>query len=192
MALFELVDQTKVRFKEPASSLWDFPGYARAYWEAASQLAESQPDNSLAAFPMAFLYRHALELAIKSILVGEGPITGKCEDDVLKIGHRLTPHTGDLRKVLEHHSLLDAFGYQFRALETLIKEWETLDPDAMALRYSVKKDGNTASNERLEKVRIDAVGLSRDMDGALNYLFDCLSEIHRRMHRDILEEEGVE
>jgi hypothetical protein len=191
MALFKPVDKTKVKFKTLGPSLWDLSRYAEMYWEAARQLAGNEPGDSLAAFPMAFLYRHALELTIKAILVGQGPITGKCEDEVLKISHRLAPHTKDLRKVVEHHRLIDGCDYHFRDLEKLIKEWEALDPDGMALRYSVKKDGNTASNERLEKVRIDAVGLSRDMDRALNFLFECLDEIDRRMYQDILDAEKI-
>ncbi|MDP3000327.1 MAG: hypothetical protein Q8N47_22770, partial [Bryobacterales bacterium] len=67
--------------------------YARAYWRAARTITERgslrrEERPNYDCFPVAYLYRHAIELAVKSLLVQCQNATGIPTKAVLKGGHR--------------------------------------------------------------------------------------------------------
>lgn len=108
---------------------------AEEYHKAAKLLIEKGVTNDLAAYPIVYLYRHALELSIKSVLILGGevriiPVVGPLNK------HRLVP-------LLPH--LKQLFGTQYachyKELAEIVKEFDEVDPENQAFRYTLKKNG---------------------------------------------------
>jgi hypothetical protein len=94
-----------------------------------------------------FLYRHALELYIKAILLGEGAnfLDDRLSaDEVLNKNHRLTELLGLVRKIFEALGWENDLGNEvvptFDAIEKAVAEIEEVDPNSHAFRYPVKKN----------------------------------------------------
>lgn len=87
--------------KSKTRRFWvDYPGLvglSRAYAEAAEHLAADPRDGGVWAFPALFLYRHAIELLLKAILVQFGPAIGIRTKSVLSRKHNLKKQLPDLR-----------------------------------------------------------------------------------------------
>jgi hypothetical protein len=124
----------------------EFHLYADAFRNAAQKLLENGRLDSgfglddFDACPVVFLYRHALELLLKEILLGDG-----CY--FLKSDSRPDP-----RSVVENHSLtrflpqvgeiFSELGWakSFGEIEPVIKELAAVDPGSHSFRYPIKKD----------------------------------------------------
>ena len=126
----------------------DFEDYAHAYWDAATELAGEGSVGSLSTFPTIFLYRHAIEIYIKAILIafGGGVVNGE------KVEHHrladLLPHLGQLCERARMRMSPE--------LESTIREWHIHDPDGMNLRYPEKKQKkeqkkNASPSERVSR-----------------------------------------
>jgi hypothetical protein len=134
------------------------PYFASGFREAAK--AETDrickvdfPDY--ACLPVVFLYRHATELYLKAVI--------KMGDRVLQV--RGLPQTG-LAKELSQHSLLplvpgiehvlqtlnwlwpgiDPASDTFKRMRAIIAEFESIDPNSFAFRYSTTKKGDQPLN----------------------------------------------
>ena len=133
----------------------EFGFYARAFHEAGQALYKRMFDkagyNDLEGCPVIFLYRHALELYLKAIVLHG--------DAILKIeGKTLI----DNRKLLQKHNLLpflplvkqtfEAVGWTweldieglktFGEVEVLLRDFETVDVGSYTFRYPVDTKGN--------------------------------------------------
>ena len=182
MPLFNVQKVPAAKFPH-LTGIWDLVAYARVYWEAAQRLAESGTSSSLDAYPVAFLYRHALELAIKSILVENTPLHSHCEADILKRGHNLKDQIQDLQTVLTNRSA-ELEGFKFSELVAVVDDWDKYDPDSYAFRYSVKKDAVTPASSAIaveEEFRFDLLKFAETMDRTLDYLFSAKTEIDREI-----------
>ncbi|MFZ2490255.1 MAG: hypothetical protein WA208_02105 [Thermoanaerobaculia bacterium] len=147
-----------LNFRNSPDSEFGFYGYA--FHEAAQALVRemlSRPGYSdLEALPVVYLYRHALELYLKAILVIGNQLLAVNGDDITEKdlqrvlnSHRLTPFLPHLR------TILDAAGMEWfvdepkelRSMEDLskvLREIEEVDADSFAFRYPVTKRGDGA------------------------------------------------
>jgi hypothetical protein len=190
MALFEIQQQAK-RGLRAAHTTPLLQEYAIAYWRAAGRLAEAGTKEGLDAYPAAFLYRHALETAMKAILVEHTPIHRNSTEAVLKRSHSLGKQLSDLHAVLESFGALEIDGYHFDSLRGVVQSWEKYDPDSFAFRYFLKKDGETPSSLEIESLseegdfRFNLAQFSEEMDAALEYLFASIRLIDEEIFKGI-------
>jgi hypothetical protein len=124
---------------------------AEAYFKAGTKLLESfKGGNGLTdfdAYPIIFLYRHALELFVKDILLigndfaralGDAKIETPFQEIVGS--HRVSHHTEKLRKIF---GAVDWKDDDFRCdWSHFLKTIDQIDPDSMTFRYTVNKKGN--------------------------------------------------
>lgn len=151
--------------------------YAMAYYDSAEVLFEkfvASPGQydilDGVGLTMCFLYRHFVELSIKSLFV---KFVRNSEEDFkafLKKGHRLTelwsatkPKLIDLKKRVGSSVDLDV-------LEHYILEFDRFDNDSMAMRYPVRKDLAAMH----QSSRLDIINLHHRV-GELRQAFDGLS-----------------
>jgi len=135
--------------REPES---EFHLYAEAFWNAAKNLLQNQAldKRSIASFDasvIVYLYRHALELFLKEILIGRG---GELIDPhpspetVVNAGHSLTKLLPDVRRIFVECGWDKTFGSKtpvtFDDFTAIVEEFERADPSSFSFRYPVKKD----------------------------------------------------
>ena len=162
------------------------------YFEAAKvlicSLAQKGSYSDLKAYPIVFLYRHALELYFKALLDMGNNLAGLLRDerlkiDVLKESHRLTP----LLDKTEH--LFSAVGWSDygisgpsgERLRNIVSEFDAVDRNSDASRYPLKRDG-TASVE--EHFAFSLLQMSRVLDPVLEMLSGActsLEELHAQL-----------
>lgn len=160
---------------DPAS---DFGIWARGYQEAARRLTESlliEPgigDND--AYPVVFLYRHALELYLKGGVLKANRLAGLmgqaelCER--LKFDHRLVPLYEANKRLLEASFPGDSHLRMIIAkLGRIVKDLDAVDPGSFNFRYPVNKD-----NERPVEgpVVLGLIQLRAKMEEVLDALND--------------------
>ncbi len=156
--------------------------FARAYHQAASGLVDVFRAKSYysdaEACPIVFLYRHAIELYLKAILLWGGGLvrlqTGEVLDLDKMFQHHdfkfLLPH---VRKVFEVAGWLSptieaAIRYgTFAEIETVIMEFEEIDPGSFAFRYPVNTKGVAPLPEQFH---FNVVALGEDLDLLLRAL----------------------
>jgi hypothetical protein len=120
---------------------WDL--YTSGYLEAAQLLvdATSNKRGSLDTmiYPMAFLYRHYLELRLKSIIVEGGELLGGR-------GKRPSHHNLDLLWKTARRIIEEIYSKESKepiwAVEECIEQFCALDLQSFAFRYPVDKSGN--------------------------------------------------
>ena len=156
----------------------DFGVFAKGYGRAARTLAETlleRPFPDYAAYPVVFLFRHALELHLKGVVVQGVRLDSLTQrqrvEDKLRCIHRLEPLYDAASKILRilfaNDSTMEAF---LAKLEGTISEFGRLDPDSFTFRYPVNKSGiaPTATAIRLNL---------RDLLGRLEEVLDGLEAI---------------
>lgn len=147
---------------------------AQGYRIAANTLVDHAVASRVAldwvAFPIAFLYRHYVELSLKAILIDAGNLLDRPQDP--GNSHRLLDLWGKLRPLLEEISpgenpdFLDRSG-------GLIGEFESLDPGSYAFRYPVDTAGrpslpaDTGINIRQMKAVMAELAILFDGAGAM-------------------------
>jgi len=119
-----------------------FSVYAIGYKDAADTLVERILEKDFGAdlqfYPIAFLYRHYMELQLKQLLICGGHLVHN--ESRLKHDHDLTRLWPEVRKILEdvwpdsHIDELDAVG-------KCINELCSLDAESMSFRYPFTKTG---------------------------------------------------
>jgi len=124
---------------------------AEAYLRAGTKLLESfKGGNGLTdfdAYPIIFLYRHALELFVKDILLIGNKFAGALGDPEIETpfqeivgSHRLSRHTDKLRKIF---AAVDWKDDDFRHdWDHFLRTIDQVDPNSMTFRYTVDKKGN--------------------------------------------------
>ncbi len=133
----------------------EFTYFARAFHRSAKELADGLkrtkqfglygiPTEDFRAYPVVFLYRHALELHMKAVILSGGPLLSLNGETPIRRDRRLDTHNLEtLRKDVE--SVFAACGWP--ALETLRKvvaEFQAVDAGSYAFRYPVDKKGAAA------------------------------------------------
>ena len=171
---------------------WDFGDYADAYRSAARYLvAASQSKVELnaplfdahLALPTVYLYRHALELALKDAIIWSEIMIS--ENSTMELrrsidevrgelqGHRLRPLYD---RLIDRYSLVDSTGESVKplglreAIEPAVAAAETLDADGQRLRYPYISRGlePSWSMERLSPNQTRVAEVSRTIEAATN------------------------
>lgn len=123
-----------------AENSWDV--YAIGYKEAADVLCERVFETGrhadLLIYPIAFLYRHYLELRIKDIIMAGRTLLEQTLD--FQHVHRIDVLWYSCRKILEEVSPGSPRD-DFDAVEDCIRQFAKVDPESMSFRYPVTKDG---------------------------------------------------
>ena len=134
----------------------DFGAFAKGYTLAANRLAASLlegprfPDYE--AYPVVFLYRHALELSLKHIIYGGVELAAfRRMDEIneqLKNNHDLVDLSRTARKVL---SLLfpndEMLGRLNTTVAAICEDWSQIDPRSDAYRYPIDTKGRPSTKK---------------------------------------------
>ncbi len=161
----------------------EFYLYGQAFWNAAKNLLQQNesldtwPGASFDACVIVYLYRHALELFLKEILIGRG---GELIDPrpspetVVNAGHSLTKLVPHVRRIFVQCGWDKAFGSKtavtFDDFTAIVEQFEKADPSSFSFRYPVKKDITGALDGHFTfSVRQFAL----TMDEVLNTLYDA-------------------
>jgi hypothetical protein len=130
----------------------EFHFYGEAFWNSAKNLLQNEgldkrPIASFDACVIVYLYRHALELFLKGILIGRG---GELIDPrpspetVVNAGHSLTKLLPDVRRIFVECGWDKTFGSKaavtFDDFTAVVEEFERADPSSFCFRYPVKKN----------------------------------------------------
>lgn len=159
---------------------WRLPQHANAFKLAADMVIDAYegahrvPHRDELFFPVAYLYRHFLELKFKS-LIRVARDQGFWQ-------------SGQVNRILKRHDLLDLWtqarivlerGWPggplgpLDGIENVVKQFHKADPDGQTLRYDRDKDERTLNlPDKLPPfIRIDT--LRKAMDGVCNLLDTC-------------------
>lgn len=124
-----------------------FAIYSKGYKDAADRLVEyTQTDKTsinFLVFPILFLYRHYLELALKEIIIAANRFLEK-EHNVAK-SHNIM-HLWEKVKGLISDVDLDIPSNEMNAVENQISQFYKLDESSMTFRYPVNKQGRIFEN----------------------------------------------
>jgi hypothetical protein len=135
-----------------------FARLADSYRGAATVLAknfEAEARSDFDAYPLVFMYRHALELYLKAILVLGNKLAVSTEneelhtEDVFK-NHALTAHLVVVKRIFAEAGWEEDYphmGLEEPFFEDVLKEFDELDKGSYTFRYTVNKDG-TANIEK--------------------------------------------
>jgi hypothetical protein len=153
-----------------------FPQHATAFREAADKLLDNyvEYDNrprDERFLPIAYLYRHALELRLKMIVmtgVAMGFFNHGRAEIALK-GHGLAA-LWTLAKSLIIARWRD--GDEVHAVEAVINEFHRADPSSQAFRYLRAASGKLHSHESLPE-SISPIALRSTMDAVFAFLESC-------------------
>jgi hypothetical protein len=157
----------------------EFHLYGEAFWNAARKLVEgdevdSGPGSDFTACPVVYLYRQALELYLKDILIGKGGDLLDPRPDtktILGRNHSLKRHVPEVRRIFERFGWEKQFGKDcvstFDDFEQIVNELEDIDPGSFSFRYPLdKKLSRSLGSHFTFSVR----EFARIMDDVLNTL----------------------
>ena len=128
--------------------------YAIGYKDAADALCESvfktgrHADSFI--YPIAFLYRHYLELRLKEVIAAGQALLDQTPD--LKHIHKIDVLWRSCRKILEE-VWPDSPRDDLDAVENCIRQFSQVDPESMSFRYPITKDG-TATLPNLQHINV--------------------------------------
>ncbi|MBI2059332.1 MAG: hypothetical protein HYT87_06120 [Nitrospirae bacterium] len=143
----------------------DFSAFAKGYTRAANRLAAALlggprfPDYE--AYPVVFLYRHALELSLKHIIYGGAELAAyRCMDEIneqLQINHNLAELSRVAGKVLSLLFPNDEMLNRVNAtVAAICADWSKIDPGSFAYRYPIVTKG-LPTTERNQTVSLRAL-----------------------------------
>jgi hypothetical protein len=151
-----------------------YPQHAEAFKVAADLILDSHeaavggPHNDKLLYPVLYLYRHALELKLKDLVM----LGVRCGDlafaDVEETlgAHELCPLWTKARLFLSKHYPEDK---QLPIIEAIIQEFHQVDRDGQTLRYDRQKDLRKRGYEKLPQY-ISVTNLRTTMDAVYSHL----------------------
>ena len=155
----------------------DHSPHGRAFMDAADALMETYQSMRTYRddffFPIAYLYRHGLELLLKDLIrIGLFLEFFKVEDvEEMLAGHGLAPLWNKARKLIEYR-----FPVSDRSpiigTETVINQFHQEDPSGQRLRYLFSKDGAWHDHPTLPK-KVDVETMRERMQGVHTFLSCC-------------------
>ena len=155
------------------------PWFGRGFHEAAQELVKlvdgSYPDY--AAVPIVFMYRHAMELALKGAIWDADDIAAATGRNLSwapgpqTCGHAMTPLLPYFRHVLKEYGWVwnAAKHGPLEDAERLITELDTVDSGSYTFRYPMKRDGTPS--EEADFV-VNVIHFARLLDPILEGIFD--------------------
>ena len=165
----------------------DYLAFAWAYRESAKVLAShfAEVETMLPA-PVVFLFRHALEVFIKGLLITFGQLIGVEKTEVLKRSHSLTEHIDDLR------ALASTMGRRLSTdLEDYIGQKYEYDPNSQTWRYpEVRRDDKKLAPSKATE-EFDLKHFVEASENALNELEEMGWELNSIEQSRLLKELGI-
>lgn len=172
-----------VAFVEHVSDQWTFSLHADAFEEAANLIVDAlterkypfHPDSLF--FPVAHLYRHAIELGLKDAI-----------EHAIRIN--LLANTDKTTKALREHNLYQLWNIlkpallafwpkadptPVRAAERVIAEFHNMDTTGQRLRYPKLVSGEPAFGSSSKPPIVDLAQLKSVACGVCNFLGGCTS-----------------
>lgn len=158
----------------------EFSRYALAFHTAAKKLVENPYLDRTArsdwdACPIVFLYRHAAELYLKAIVLGDGSeiLSAKPDPKMIFRTHSLLtllPIVCEIVKAFGWEQSVTCDGVADLAVfKSLVCELHAFDPGSYAFRYPVDTQGHGAVESHLT---FSVVAFAEQMDKLLNFLDD--------------------
>jgi hypothetical protein len=179
----------------------EFYVYARAFHAAAQKMAatlelDSAPLNRFAACPVVFMYRHATELHLKGIVLGEGTNFLATKPDPLSVYKTrslswLGQFVCQIVTALKWEADFKCEGIENLAdLKAIIEDINSLDPVPHTCRYGSNDDGQDSSTTGQI---FDVQQFARKMDALLALLDSTADALAATwdMRRDVSVFEGV-
>ena len=168
-------------------------GYRRGARLLAECVCRQASEQDFLIFPIVYLYRHHVELALKRLLpvvaglAGEDP-SPKCVKDLEK--HRIDELWNNCRHLLN----TEKFGKEVRfhleamdGIDSYIRQLSDIDPDSQAFRFPRRKTGDVTLPEGLTHINVAV--FSDYMESLCSYLDDLCSWLdHVREMKDQMEE----
>jgi hypothetical protein len=173
-------DSVKFGF-EKGTNLWGF--YVGGYFNAARSLLEGPNDKfflTFAIYPVLFLYRHYIELELKSLMMTCGKIL-QLEHPDFGNDHDLLSLWSKLKQMLppDHLALENAVH-----VERILTEFSTIDPKSMDTRYGLRKDLKTPAISNPIDISISQLRQTMDrLEGEFRVLDAVVVEIEREERR---------
>jgi hypothetical protein len=170
--------------------------YTAGYLDAAKLLARivifSGRGMDTLVYPIIYLYRHYLEIELKSLIKCGIDVTGTSTDDKVKeiLGsHNLMKLWNGFKPFFEKISGHNQdFGDVRKGMEAYISQIHQIDPESFAFRYDRSRDLKTRNLEGVEQINILhfcqtmekltdlLVGISYEFDVALSHVNDKRQE----------------
>jgi len=186
----------------------EFSFYGSAFHDAARTLVgdlKSRPGYSdLESLPIVFLYRHALELYLKAILIIGNQLLGIQGDEITETqlqrvlnSHRLIPFLAHLERILKGVGWVWSFEdvpelATFDDLRAVLTEIEGVDKDSFAFRYPTTKkgEGSVPHNFCFDLITFAAlmdnlIGILDSAAGGLDAMYDTACEAFAEMQRNL-------
>jgi len=127
-------------------------------------------------YPIVYLYRHHVELALKRLLrlvadLAEEELDQKCQKDLER--HHIDQLWLDFKRFLKNERIknwcgLKLPGEDIKGVDSYIRQLSEVDPDAQSFRYARTKGGETSLPETLTHINIAV--FADHMDSLCNYL----------------------
>jgi len=141
--------------------------YATGYREAARIVAkyacESRNDKDVLVFPVAYLYRHHVELVLKDLKSTALYLTDRTQSD--RPNHELMPLWNDLRPLLQE---VEAFPKEeLDGVTAYVQQLHEIDPKGEAFKFSTTKNGKPLL---ADKTQIHIRTLAEAMEKLASYL----------------------
>ena len=155
---------------------------ARAYHKAGKRLAQNPKLDrgglsNFDAYPVVFLYRHAMELYLKAVLQELGELSQKCLST-----HDLRELLPPIRRQFEKWGIEKKLGTgdvaTFDDLERLVRDLYAVDGRSDAFRYPINKHGESALPRGF---KFSVVDFARRFDPVLDMLSGAVSLTDERL-----------
>ena len=149
--------------------------YAEGYRRAAEVLARyvmtQHRHQDYLVYPIAFLYRHWLELRLESLAVTTGLLLDRPAE--WPTSHRLPELWARCRAGLVHLEL-GIPECELRFVDSFIEQFDATDPDSTAFRYPITKGGSRSLPPTLSHINLRR--LAR-LAAAASYALDTAAEL---------------
>ena len=153
----------------------DWETYVAAYRKAAEKLVEQTYDGTLAInwliFPVWYIYRHYLELRLKSLIWDGNAMDGVAPRRLDKT-HCLLTLWRQCRASIERWQS-DCPRSDLDAVEETLRQFDEKDPNSQSARYAKSKDGGPSA---LLGIEINLKTFAETVTKAANFL-DASSEV---------------
>ena len=136
-------------------------GYRRGAVRLVEHIVEKHRDQDFLVYPIIFLYRHHIELALKRMIARTPHLLERPLSDVEKqhLGkHRLDWLWQDLKPILA--AIAEAAGWSpldsadVEGVDDYIRQLSSLDPDSFCFRYWHSKKGSRSLPEDLKHINL--------------------------------------
>ncbi|MCB9623149.1 MAG: hypothetical protein R3B99_20200 [Polyangiales bacterium] len=170
-------------WKAHANIGWIYQGWRLSTWNSitdayegcATELIRSVESGQLmpdfAFFPLVHLWRHYLELALKSIIATGKVLEG--EEAKFPHGHNLMKLWEGARRVLEKHEVSIK---ELDNVAPLLEQLSQIDPTHTGFRYAFRQDGKTPGLEGIP-MGFNLVGLHNAMKSAARFFGGCAGHL---------------